>query len=850
MSAANEHARGCDRCHLRLVEAFATSVLGRSTVASPISPPRKPGSPGPSLRPGTSVGRYTVLALVGHGGMGQVYAAYDPKLDRRVALKLLHVDQQEDGVRAQERLLREAQAVARLSHPNVVVVHDVGTLDERVFVAMEFVEGTTVAEWEKVPRSWREILAVFAQAARGLAAAHDAGIVHRDFKPQNVMVSSSGAVRVMDFGLARYLDVGPAPVAGSETPSRASGELNLTRPGERLGTPRYMAPEQFKGGAVDARTDQFTFCVALYEALYGAHPFDDDSMLSLSDTVSRGALRPPPKTREVPGWLRRAVLRGLATRPEDRHASMAALANVLENDPGPRWRRRLVTAGLVGLAVASLVLAVQTVAKRRSELDGRIADALAEADGRARAARETAKRTRQGRALAFAAFDDRESERGEAVWKESLVLGARADREYVETARAFETALLLDTENPRTRDRAADLALEHLLFAEETGMGERARVLTETLDRIDRAGTRVAAARAPATLDLRVRPATAAVTLERYTLAPVTRRRTAGAPRPIAPGATTLEPGSYRLAIRGEGLAEVFVPFVVSRAERLTLDVEAPPRAAVPDGFVPIPAGRFLYGEADERARRGFLNAVPLHPRSTGPYLIARHETTYREWIAFLEALPAEERERHTPRVSSLTRGAMQLRQIPGGWRLALQPSTRRYEARDGEPIEYVGRRTRARQDWRDFPVTGISMASAERYVAWLAASGRVPGARLCDELEWERAARGADERTYPHGDDLEPDDANVDFTYGRVDTAYGPDVVGAHPTSRSPFGVDDLTGNVIEMVLPRQGDDPAVVRGGNFFMATFTALITNREIVPRTFQDVISGLRVCATPR
>lgn len=849
MATANEHARTCDGCHLRLVEAFATSVVGRSTVASPISPPRKSGSPGPSLRPGTLVGRYTVLGLVGHGGMGQVYAAYDPKLDRRVALKLLHVDQQ-DGERAQERLLREAQAVARLSHPNVVVVHDVGTLDERVFVAMEFVEGTTVAEWAKAPRTWREILGVFAQAARGLAAAHAAGLVHRDFKPQNVMVSSGGAVRVMDFGLARYLDVGPAPVAGSETPSRASGELNLTRPGERLGTPRYMAPEQFKGSAVDARTDQFTFCVALYEALYGAHPFDDDSMASLSLSVSSGDLRAPPKDRDVPGWLRRAVLRGLSTRPEARHASMAALASILENDPGPRWRRRVVTAGLVGIAVASVVLAIQTATKRRAELDRRIANALAEADGRARTARETAMRTRQGRAAAFAAFDARDTERAEAVWKETLGIGARADREYLETARAFETALLLDAENPHARGRAADLVLEHLVFAEETGMGERARVLAEALERVDRAGTRVAAARAPATLDLRVRPATAAVTLERYTLAPVTRRRTPGTPRAIAPGATTLEPGSYRLAIRGQGLTEVFVPFVVSRGERLTLDVEAPARTAVPDGFVYVPAGRFLYGEADERARRGFLNAVPLHPRSTGPYLIARHETTYREWIAFLEALPARERERHTPRVSSLTRGAIQLRQIPDGWHLSLQPSTRRYEARDGALIEYVGRRTRARQDWRDFPVTGISMASAERYVAWLAASGRVPGARLCDELEWERAARGADERSYPHGDDLEPDDANVDFTYGRVDAAYGPDVVGAHPASRSPFGVDDLAGNVIEMVLSRQGTDPAVVRGGNFFMATFTALTTNREIVPRTFQDVISGLRVCATPR
>ena len=221
------------------------------------------------LHPGSRVDRYQILGAVGRGGMGEVYAAYHPDLDCRIALKVVH-ELGAESMERRSRLLREARAIARLSHPNVISVYDAGTVDDRVYIAMEFVDGETVDAWlRSQSRSWREVVDVFIAAGRGLAAAHAAGIVHRDFKPQNVMIGRDGAVRVMDFGLARLAeepldrpDVG-AESAPQRTPS------TVTKTGAMVGTIAYMAPEQFRGEAIDARADQFSFCVALHEALFG-----------------------------------------------------------------------------------------------------------------------------------------------------------------------------------------------------------------------------------------------------------------------------------------------------------------------------------------------------------------------------------------------------------------------------------------------------------------------------------------------------------------------------------------------------------------------------------------------------
>jgi eukaryotic-like serine/threonine-protein kinase len=320
------------------------------------------------LAPGATVGRYTILALIGRGGMGEVYAAYDPRLDRKIALKLLNetMGQEAQAQAAQERLLREAQSIARLSHPNVVVVHDAGAIDDdacggRVYLAMEFIEGQTLADWLAAePRSWRAVCEVFAAAGEGLLAAHQAALVHRDFKPQNVMVGRDGTVRVTDFGLAS--DASDVAASDTTMPDLASSAtqpttdtIALTATGVLLGTPLYMAPEQLQGRPTDARTDQFRFCVALYEALFGERPFPSDSLQTLVSAVVAGRVRQPSQKARVPSFVRKVVLRGLQSVPTSRYPSMRELIASLRADPLRRRRTGGLGAALavaIGLAVA------------------------------------------------------------------------------------------------------------------------------------------------------------------------------------------------------------------------------------------------------------------------------------------------------------------------------------------------------------------------------------------------------------------------------------------------------------------------------------------------------------------
>jgi serine/threonine protein kinase/tetratricopeptide (TPR) repeat protein len=362
-----------------------------------------PDSVSAALGRGAIMGRYVVLGLVGRGGMGEVYGAYDPDLNRKVAVKLLHI-KPGNGVTLSEgrqRTLREAQAIARLSHPNVVVVYDVGTFEDKVFIAMEFVEGETVSHWLKVqPRPWQEIVKVFVAAGRGLAAAHDKGLVHRDFKPDNVMVGYDNQVRVMDFGLARQSNHNPRPARTPPEPisiaitSSLSGggrdtlplnegvahrratlhevssdvlEMNLTRTGAMMGTPIYMAPEQFRGLSIDARTDQFSFCISLYQALYDERPFVGDNLTALAGNVVEGNVRSAPAKSRVPFWLRRVLLRGLRPRPADRWASMEALIDALGRNPTAR-RRGWVFACGAAIVLATVGLGVRPMLTEKSKI--------------------------------------------------------------------------------------------------------------------------------------------------------------------------------------------------------------------------------------------------------------------------------------------------------------------------------------------------------------------------------------------------------------------------------------------------------------------------------------------------
>ncbi|MFV8756549.1 WD40 repeat domain-containing serine/threonine protein kinase [Nannocystaceae bacterium ST9] len=338
---------------------------------------------------GAAIGRYIVISQVGSGAMGVVLAAYDPQLDRKIALKLIKHRGGPLG-RARERLQREAQALAKLDHPNVVVVHDVGVHDEQLFVAMEFVEGQTLGAWmaSAAPsssgsqagmgartrvgiRPWREVLEVFVQAGRGLAAAHEAGLVHRDFKPDNVMLSEGGRVRVMDFGLARIDE-------DASEATRASWKADsLTQTGAIAGTPSYMSLEQFGGGMVDARSDQFGFCVALYEALHGERPFAAATIGELVFALEAGVVREGARSSQVPGWVRAVVLRGLATKPEDRFESMNALLAALSADPVARRRRLAARVGL-GLTLAAGAWGIVALSGKLDQRDAVIEEQASE----------------------------------------------------------------------------------------------------------------------------------------------------------------------------------------------------------------------------------------------------------------------------------------------------------------------------------------------------------------------------------------------------------------------------------------------------------------------------------------
>lgn len=302
---------------------------------------------------GGRLGRFLIVEAVGQGGMGVVYRAYDPALDRRVALKLLRARAGVGDTGGTARLAREAQAMARLAHPNVVPVYDVGRTGDSLFVAMEFVDGATLQRWlSETARPWRETLAVCIQAGRGLEAAHAAGIIHRDFKPANVLVGKDGRARVTDFGLAR--SSGDAERPSTPVPAGPlSLETPLTIAGSVMGTPGYMAPEQYLGQPSSAATDQYAFCVTLYEALYGQRPFSGPDLQTMARLTQAGQVPPPPKGSTVPAWLFPLVARGLAPNPLDRHPSMHALLEALERDPSAR-RRRLWLTGLAAVVTAGV----------------------------------------------------------------------------------------------------------------------------------------------------------------------------------------------------------------------------------------------------------------------------------------------------------------------------------------------------------------------------------------------------------------------------------------------------------------------------------------------------------------
>ena len=507
-------------------------------------------------------------------------------------------------------------------------------------------------------------------------------------------------------------------------------------------------------------------------------------------------------------------------------------------------RRRLIAATLAVLVPAGIALAIAI-----PRIEARRARDRAVARSVAAASRHLADATaadERGAALmreAFAAFDAGNAEAtaaAEATWSRSIAADLDARRAYREAAAALEAAVLRDAGRTDLRRRMAEVLHAHALVAERRHDADGAAELVARVAQYDSTGEIAARWNAPATLELDA-PGATRIEVNRLP------SRSAEIPNqlqlvetiePVPPVERVLQSGTYVVVV---AFGETVVRDVVRlrRGERVKRTIDLPPE--VPEGFVYVPAGRFLIGsDQDDAFRKDFLYAPPLHESETGAFLIGRYETTMGEWLEYMGAVDEEERERRRPRTQA-TNGL--LLQVAEG-RVSMVIGSQVYEA-DGGVITFPKREKRKQVRVERMPVAGVDWEDVVAYTAWLDETGRVPGARPCHEREWERAARGADGRNTPGGGRLGVDDANHDATYARAAGAMGPDEVGVHPASDSPFGVADLAGNVWEWVVTADGT-PAT-RGGSWYHGATTALIPNRDFTEPTMRTLDTGLRVCA---
>jgi serine/threonine protein kinase/formylglycine-generating enzyme required for sulfatase activity len=504
-------------------------------------------------------------------------------------------------------------------------------------------------------------------------------------------------------------------------------------------------------------------------------------------------------------------------------------------------RQRVIAIGAAAMLVIGAVsvgLAIR--AKARREVESMVADQTRAATEAQRTALQTGIELDEARKRALALFDEHRWNDGEQAWTGVEEMALREEREYRAAFSHLETVLLVDPQRAGLRGWAADLMFARLVRAEHN----RRR------DLVDEFASRVLAyddgrykieLGADATVQLSLSPETTQVWIERdgAPRAPVDRNQSA---------ALSLSPGSLVLVFEAPGHVPARLPVLLARSETLQVRVALPRVESAPAGMIYVPPGRFLFGSEDGYgARRGFFNAAPLHEVSTGGYFIGRYEVTFGEWIEFLDDLPPDERRKRSPQTS--LQSTFKLTELgPGQWKLTMAPSEHTYTAQTGERLRYLGRKLRADQDWTRFPVSAVSFEDAIAYAEWLDRTRRLPGARLCDDYEWERAARGADGRIYPSGNLLAPDDANIDVTYGREPLGFGPDEVGSHPRSRSPVGADDMAGNVWEWARSVQTPGMPVIRGGSWYLAEISARSMNREHGEPTMHNSSVGVRLCVT--
>jgi formylglycine-generating enzyme required for sulfatase activity len=509
-------------------------------------------------------------------------------------------------------------------------------------------------------------------------------------------------------------------------------------------------------------------------------------------------------------------------------------------------RRRLTGGAVTALVVGAVLVAVSASGRRRREIARQVGEYVSLANTGLRQASSHGEEAATLRSRAFVAFDKLDQENGESIWAKSLAEWRAANAAFEQAVKNLEAAEAI-AHDPAVRRQLADALLQQ---AKSDNPSIARPELLRRLRAYDDDGTRVRELDRPGTLGFDTTPSGLEASLVRYDSQ--THRLLEG-PRPVGhtPLELALPPGSYRLSIEGNSTTAAFYyPFELSAGAKASASLAAPARAAVPAGFIYAPPGPFLFGESDEEVRTGFVHTVPLHEVMSDGFIIARNETTFAEWIEFLEDQPRRVAAGLTPQAAAPgLRGSVDLtREHDGHWEISITPVSTTFRANAGEMIKYPQRTTAQLQDWLKMPVVGVSRQDIERYLEWKQTKHHLGGARLCTEKEWERAARGADARIYPHGDQLNAGDANFDETYGKKPGAYGLDEVGSHSRSASPFGVEDLAGNAFELVQSSLNRDETVARGGAFYYYRDTERATNREIVEPTMRNHMVGFRVCAS--
>jgi eukaryotic-like serine/threonine-protein kinase len=505
-----------------------------------------------------------------------------------------------------------------------------------------------------------------------------------------------------------------------------------------------------------------------------------------------------------------------------------------------RWALRLGVPLAVATVAAAVLAGVEWHDRRTA---GRFVSArLGEADAAAREGLELDARVEAARTRAFELFDADDEDGGEASWRDALALGRREAERFGAAAEALGLALARDPRSSRTRAAAAELTYRWLLAAERDGEGDLVRELRDRLAALDGGHTWGTLLDAPARLRVTTVPAGGRVLVHRVRSTPE-GRRVEDLGRAVDPGVpVTLEPGSYVLDAELAGRRASRLPWRLRRGDDAVVEVDLPTPADVPEGYLYVPAGWTLFGSSEVQAVRLTSATQPEHPVHVGAFLVAEHETTFGEYLRFLDSLPAPEREHRRPHsvhidLSFAADGTPMLK-------LGDQRAQR------GEPLCRPKRTVRRCQDWSRIPVVSIAWESAVAYARWVSAT-TVPGARLCTEREWVRAGRGADERTFPWGDRPLAGDANFEETYDSDADLMGADEVGSFPIDRSVFGVLDLAGNVTEWVADLAGStDPGMrgAAGGATHQSSIEAPVNlHHAYVEGTYGDV--GLRLCASP-